>query len=198
MKLSVRALAAAGVAIAAPAFVFNYVAHGFELPGPDDVDRLDGVFSLMFMTGVALIVTALIACSPSPLGRKGRHLLYVEAAMVALAGMWSVAIIADPGLSDSSNPLLIIGDGAWPIHQAFMLIVGIAGLRARRWPSPERYALFGPFFSVVCLMAAWTAGADLLAAVFLSAGWASVGVGILSLTRERALTVRRRRVLASS
>jgi hypothetical protein len=183
-----RWLATVGALVAGPAFLLNFVAHGGVMPGPEEVDRVDGAFSLMFMGGVALIVLALIVAEPSPLGRKGRWLLYVEAAMVVFAAMWAAFIIADPGNSESNHPLLLVGDACWPLHQLLMLVIGIVAVRADRWPSPAKFALFGPAAGVVILLIGAAVDADFLSATAIGAGWVIAAIGMIAVMSCDALT----------
>jgi hypothetical protein len=155
------------------------------MPGPDEVDRIDGAFSLMFMLGAALVFAALAVVRPSPLGRRGRYLLLIEGALIAGAAGWSAAIIADPGLSDSNNPLMVAGDSGWPLHQAFMLVAGIAAWRGGNWPAPVRYTVFGPAIGLALLGAGAILGIDVLAAAGIGSGWAIVAGGIYAVTRQR-------------
>jgi hypothetical protein len=185
-----RFLAAAGALLAGPAFILNVIAHDGVMPGPDEVDRTDGAFSLMFMAGALLVVAALILVQPSPLGRKGRWLLYVEAAMVVLGGFWAACVIADPqGTVDSNNPLILIGDACWPLHQVFMLVVGITAMRAGRWPSPERFTLFGPTIGLIVLGIGMATGVDALAAAGIGAGWMVAAIGVRCVTSCRVARI---------
>lgn len=184
MRISTRHLAAAGILIAAPSFLLNVAAHGGTMPGPNDVDRVDGAFSVVFMIGAALVIAALFSARPRPLGGKGLRLLYVEAAMVFMGGLWAVLLVIDPAIVESdTNPVVLIGDACWPIHQVFMLVVGIAGVRGGDWPSPVRYALFGPVVGLTGLAIFAVAGIDVLAAAALGSGWAITGAGVLYATR---------------
>jgi hypothetical protein len=178
MNQIVRILGAAGALIAGPSFVLNTYAHDGIMPTADDVDRLDGVFSLLFMAGAALCVAALIFVRPSPLGRRGRWLLYVEAGMVVMGAVWAGFIVADPDNLGSSNPLVVIGDACWPLHQVFMLVVGIAIVRTGTWRAPLRYAAFGPVLGIVTLFAGVNAGLDYVSAAGIGGGWAIVGAGL--------------------
>lgn len=176
-----RLLALAGAALAFPAFLINLIAHDGALP-TDDLDRADGVFSFMFMAGAALVVAALVVARPPAFGRRGRWLLVPEAAMVALAAIWAIMLAIDPDLVDSySNPLVALGDSSWPLHQLFMLVVGIAAMRGGQWPSPQKYALFGPVAAVVVVIASAALELDALAAVALSLSWTTVAAGIITL-----------------
>jgi hypothetical protein len=175
-----RTLATVGALVAGPAFLLNYIAHGGVMPGPDEVDRVDGGFSLMFMAGVALIVAALIVAKPSAVGCKGGRLLWVEATMVGFAALWACFIIADPGNVDSNSPAILLGDACWPLHQAFMLVIGIVAVRAQRWPRAATYALFGPVAGVATLIVAAALNVDVVAATAIGAGWAIAGVGVFA------------------
>jgi hypothetical protein len=180
VRVCPRTLAIAGAIFAAPAFVLNWAAHGGNLPGPDEADRLDGVFSLFFIAGAALVVAALFTSRPSPLGRRGRLLLHPEAVMVALAATWSALLIIDPEMVEGSkNALLLAGDASWPLHQAFMLVIGISAVRRGAWPSPALYLLFGPAGTIVVLAAAMALDWGLLAAVALGAGWTTAAMGVV-------------------
>lgn len=185
-------LAGLGAAIAAPAFLINFAWHDWHLPGPEveELDRMDGVFSFMLMTGVALIVAALYLVRPSPLGRVGRYLLVVEAAMVVLAAIWSAVLIVDTQyvVDNESMLLLALGDASWPLHQLFMLAIGIAALRHGQWPSPSRYALFGPVAGVVILLIAAASEADVVVAISIGLGWAIAGAGVILATRDEPMT----------
>jgi hypothetical protein len=182
-----RRLAWLGALIAGPSFLLNVAAHGGTMPGPDDVDRVDGAFSVMFMAGAALVVAALWLAQPSPLGRKGRRLLVVESAMVFLGGLWAAIVIVDPEVIDSTNPIVLAGDASWPLHQVFMLIIGIVAMRGGSWRPPARYALFGPCFGLAVLAIGALSGIDVLAAAGLGSGWVIVAAGVLAATdRGRA------------
>jgi hypothetical protein len=184
VNISPRFLAVTGAAIAGPSFILNAVAHGGELPNVDDVDRLDGLFSLMFMVGAAFVMASLFAVRPSPLGRRGRFLLYPEALMVGLGGMWAVFILADPGFVHSEAPLVMAGDASWPLHQVFMAVVGATAAVSKRWPSPARFTLFGPAAGIVVLGLGAATGVDLLAAFGIGAGWVITAAGVVSVTKE--------------
>lgn len=179
-----RWLATVGMLVAGPAFLLNFIAHDGEMPGPDDVDRVDGAFSLMFIAGAALIVGAILLAERSPVGSKWRPLLYVEAAMVVLAAVWAVLIIVDPANKDSNNPMILIGDACWPLHQALMFVVGIVALRAGPWPSPARYALFGPAAGLGTLLVAAALDIDIIAATAIGAGWVIAGLGVLAVAAD--------------
>ena len=176
-----KVLAAVGIALAAPSFVFNFLAHDNTLPKIEDMDRIDGAFSLMFMSGAALIVASLVTSNPQPLRGKVRILLGIEAVMVVLAGIWAVLQIVDPEIVRADvHPLVAICDACWPLHQVFMLVVGIAAVRTKAWPSPARFSLFGPVAGLLVLGLGAGLGLDLLAAIGIGTGWAVVGVGVLA------------------
>jgi len=177
-----RTLATTGILVAGPAFLLNFIAHGGVMPGPDEVDRVDGAFSLMFIAGAALIVAALIVATPSPVGCKARWLLYVESTMIVFAAIWACFIIADPANVDSNHPGILIGDACWPLHQAFMLVIGIVAVRAQLWPRAAAYALFGPFAGVATLIVAAALNVDVVAATAIGAGWAIAGAGVFAVT----------------
>ena len=179
-----RPLAIAGALLAGPSFIFNVIAHGGTFPGPDEMDRADGAFSVMFIAGAALVVAALFLVKPSPLGRKGRYLLYVEAILVAMATYWAINATIDPELVDDPNVLVAICDGAWPLHQVFMLVIGIVAARAKLWPSPERYTLFGPVVGILVLGIGAATGIDYLAAAGIGSGWVITAIGILRVTGQ--------------
>lgn len=184
MSINARTLAATGIMLAAPAFVLNVFAHDGVMPA-DDLDRVDGAFSLMFMAGAAFVVAAIFAVRPFPLGRIGRRLMYAEAAMVALAAMWAAMLTVDPDWVESTvNPAVILGDASWPLHQAFMLVVGIAALRAKIWPAPERFTLFGPAIGLAVLALGAGTGIDYLAAFGLGLGWTIAGAGVIAVASE--------------
>jgi hypothetical protein len=196
--MTARWLATIGILVAGPAFLMNFVAHGGVMPGPDEVDRVDGAFSLMFMAGVALIVAALIIAVPSPVGRKGRWLLYLEAAMVVLAAVWAGFIIADPANIDSNNPLIVAGDASWPLHQALMLVIGIVAVRAGRWPAPAKYMLFGPFVGVAILLVSAALDLDALAAAAIGGGWTFAAAGVIAVVAGSCATSAPARAAASA
>jgi len=181
-----RTLALLGMAFAGPAFVMNVIWHAGTMPGPDEVDRLDGFFSLVFMVGAGAVVAGLLTVEPSPVGRKGRVLLYVEAALVVAGGTWAAIMINDPGAIDSNNPVVLIGDASWPLHQALMLVTGTVAWRAHRWTGSARYALYGPAIGLAALGVGFAAGIDLLAAAGIGSGWVIAALGIIAMTPEPA------------
>lgn len=181
-----RTLALLGMALAGPAFVMNVIWHAGTMPGPNEVDRLDGFFSLMFMVGAGAVVAGLLTVDPSPVGKKGRLLLYVEMAMVVFGATWAALVWNDPGAIDSNNPIVLIGNASWPLHQALMLVTGTVAWRAHRWTGAARYALFGPAAGLAALGAGFATGIDLLAAAGIGSGWVIVALGILAMTPEPA------------
>lgn len=184
MNTASRWLATVGMLVAGPAFLLNLIAHDGKMPGPDDADRVDGAFSLMFMAGAGLIFAAIVVAERSPAGCNWRHLLRLEAAMITFAAVWAVFIIIDPANKDSNNPFILIGDASWPLHQALMLIVGIVAVRARQWPSAARYALFGPAAGLVTLLVAAALNIDIIAATAIGAGWVIAGLGVLAVAND--------------
>jgi hypothetical protein len=153
----------------------------------EDMDRLDGAFSLMLIAGAASVLGALFVVNPEPLVGRARVLLRVEAVLVAMAGVWAVLLVIDPEIvRDDVSPAVAVLDACWPLHQLLMLVVGIAGLMNGQWPSPARYALFGPWAGLMVLGAGASVGPDLVAAIGIGAGWAVAGAGVLAVTSRRA------------
>jgi hypothetical protein len=112
-------------------------------------------------------------------------MLYLEAQMVALAAVWAALLSMDPEIVRSSNnPLVIVGDACWPLHQLWMLVVGIVAVRADSWPSPAKFTLFGPAAGVIVLILASVANVDVIAATAIGAGWAIAGAGVIAVTSK--------------
>jgi hypothetical protein len=177
-----RLLARTGALIAGPSFVLNAAYHGGSMPGPGEIDRADGAFSIMFMVGAALVFAAIVLARPLPLGRKTRWLLAIEAILIAMAFTWAVVGTIDPKAVEDPNVFVAICDGGWPLHQVFMLVIGISGAVSKKWPSPDRFFLFGPVIGILLLGAGAGAGIDYLAASGIGAGWVIAAIGVLRVT----------------
>jgi hypothetical protein len=71
-------------------------------------------------------------------GRWGRAVLAIEAVLLALATVWSIPHVVSPNMTDRG--VMVALDAAWPLSMAWLIPLGVTVARARRWPSPARFA----------------------------------------------------------
>ncbi|MDP8930337.1 MAG: hypothetical protein M3O70_17665 [Actinomycetota bacterium] len=108
-------------------------------PPPEGVNRpLEIWASGVFQIGLVALLAVLRVTDATGRSRWGRAIINIELFLLALAIGWTI-----PHLWQANRPhdtlWINILDAGWPLSMAWLIVVGIAVVRARRWPSPARW-----------------------------------------------------------
>lgn len=124
---------------------------GFEQHGTDQVV---GIIEVIYMTGWMSSIIGLGITQATGRNKGGKAVLIVQFIALMIAAIWSAIhiVVLNP---NTEHPLYLIGDLAWPFSHVFMLIVGIAALRAKNWTG---WAKFTPLLCGLALPVAIVAG----------------------------------------
>ncbi len=122
--------------LGAPFLFIEGLAHGFHATGNTP---LGGFLELFYLGGWVSSVVGLGMLHAAGRGKAGKIILGLQLLGLTLAAAFSLFGIVLPNLSPD-NLLYQITDTAWPLSHTFMLVVGIAVLRAKRLSGWGRFA----------------------------------------------------------
>ena len=103
----------------------------------DELNRLELAGSLAFQVGVLCLVGVLWATEATGRSRWGRAMLAVQTVLVLLAMGWTVPHVVDPDMVDRG--FVVALDAAWPLSILWLIVQGIAVVRAHTWPDRVRW-----------------------------------------------------------
>lgn len=116
-------------------------------PQPDDVMNATEVAGGgIFQIGLIALLVTMRATDATGSGRGGRFVINAGLLFVALGTLWTVLAVIDMGLVD--NPAVLVLDVFWPLGMAWLIVIGVAVMRARSWPTPARYLPFVASFVI--------------------------------------------------
>lgn len=159
-------------------------AAAFLITGPplEGINRpLEIWASGIFQVGLLALLAVLRATDATGRSRWGRAVINIELFLLALAIGWTI-----PHLWQANRPhdalWINILDAGWPLSMAWLIVVGIAVVRARRWPSPARWLpLAASLLLPVDIAFSWTGEwpsliirAAYLALAYTALGWVIV------------------------
>lgn len=150
MKTSTIRLAGALIALGGIIWFITRLVVG---PQPDDsMHATELAGGGIFQLGLIAMFLVIRATGGAGTGRGGRFVVNTGLVFMALATLWTVLAVLAPGLVD--NPAVLVLDVFWPLSMVWLIVVGVAVMRARTWPSPARYLPFvGSFVIPVHLLA---------------------------------------------
>lgn len=142
--------------IGAPFLFIEGLAHGFNMTQPTP---LGGFLELFYLGGWVSSVIGLGMSQATGRGKGGKIILGLQLLGLMLATIFSVFNIVWPALSPDTL-LFQITDTAWPLSHTFMLVVGIAVLRAKRLSGWNRFAPLACGLAVPLLMVVGMMGGE--------------------------------------
>lgn len=142
--------------IGAPFLFIEGLAHSFNMTQPTP---LSGFLELFYLGGWVSSMMGLGMLHATGRGKGGKIILGLQLLGLMLATIFSVFNIVWPDLSPDTL-LFQITDMAWPLSHTFMLIVGIAVLRAKRLSGWTRFAPLACGLAVPLLMVVGMMGGE--------------------------------------
>lgn len=149
---------------------------------PEDVmDQTEIAAGGAFQIGLlALLATMRVTDAMGP-SRWRRYLLNAEIVAVVLAFMWTVPFGINPNRSDTA--VLMVLDVFWPLSMVGLIVVGVAVLRAARWPVPARYlplvaSLLIPVDIILMMLGLGAWAQIVVRAVYLAVAYTLVGLAV--------------------
>jgi hypothetical protein len=160
-------------------------------PPANDVNtRTEIAGGLVFQLGLFAMLLAMRGTDATGTGRWGRAVLAIEAVLLALATAWTIPHVASPNMTDRG--IMVALDAAWPLSMAWLIPLGVTVARARRWPSPARFAPLVASLWLVADLAAMAAGDTAFTIVHIAWLTGAYGWVGLALIREVADTAGKR------
>lgn len=140
--------------------------------------RVELAGGLAWQIGAGAMLWVMHVTRATGTSRWGRGILAVNATVLALAAIWSVAAVVAPSAEGS---ILTALDLAWPLSQVLLLVNGSTVAAVRGWPGAARWLplLGGLWFPVA--MASQSAGdtiGTLVAGIWIAVTYLAIGLAI--------------------
>ena len=137
---------------------------------------ITGIASMIFMAGWICSNVGMQHMRVAGTGKWGRAVLLIQLVGLALAFMFG--FFEATGLLGRESIIFNITDAAWPQSMLWMLVVGIAVIRANRLSSRQRLVpLLCPFWLLIAIVGSMALGDT--AGAFLGVGYAAILWGLL-------------------
>jgi hypothetical protein len=122
--------------LASPLMLVEASLSGFQPHA--GTDRLSGAIGLAYLLGWLCSLIGMHWSGATGRGTAGRAILAVQEALVLTAAGWSASHVLFPHGPPQGRLCAAFGL-AWPLGHLFMLLTGIATLRARAWQDWTRF-----------------------------------------------------------
>ena len=120
---------------------------GFKQHGTDQFIAVTGT---IYMLAWLASIYGMSLTNATGNGKGGKAVLVIQGLSLLTAALWSAHHLVLPN-SDPNHPLYIATDLSWPLSHVFMIVVGVATLRAKNWTG---WARFTPLLCGLALPAA--------------------------------------------
>ena len=118
---------------------------------------ITGVASMVFMAGWICSNTGMRRMQAAGTGKWGRTVLLVQ--LVGLVLAFAFGFFEATGLLGRESIVFNVTDAAWPLSMLWMIVVGIAVIRARRLPGWQRFVpLLCPFWLAIAILGSMAFG----------------------------------------
>ena len=141
--LNMKLLGTLGI-LASPIMLVEGLIMGFEQHG---TTPLIGLLEVFYIIGWMSSIVGLRWAKATGQGRPGQAILIVQLVGLFIAGAWSAYhLVPNP---NTTHFFYLATDFSWPFSHLFMIVVGIATLRAKTWTGWPR---FSPLLCGLALM----------------------------------------------
>jgi hypothetical protein len=138
--------------ICAPALLIE----GLLVQGGENAP-ITGIASMVFMAGWICSNTGMRRMRAAGTGTWGRAVLLIQLILLVLAFLFG--LFEATGLLGRESVIFNITDAAWPLSMLWMLVVGIAVIRARQLPGWQRFVpLLCPFWLLIAIFGSMAFG----------------------------------------
>ena len=171
--LNTRLLGTLGI-LASPMLLLEDLLTGFQ---PHETDQLIGLLGVIYTTGWICSIIGLYSSKATGKSRLGKAILVIQLIGLFLAAAWAAyhMVVLNP---NTDHWLYQATDIAWPLSHLFMIVVGIATLRAKTWTSWRRFTpLLGGLALPVAIMVSIVAGEEAMGIIF--SVWTTVAFALL-------------------
>lgn len=174
--------------IGSPMLLIEYAMYRFQ---DHDTTRLIAVMSLLYVVGWICSIAGMYRLRATGRSVAGQAVLVVQFFLLVLAVLWALLYILDS--TPNENSLIYqVTNLAWPLSHTFMLIVGIAAIRAAVFRGLQRFAplVAGLAFpgAIVASMIAGDVASGVWFGVMTALGFALLGYTIFASDQRTALT----------
>jgi len=177
MSLSLRStlkiLGTIGI-IGAPWMLIDFINNG--LYDRFVMTSASGIRNLIFMTGWISSVIGLYKMHQQGITKGQKKIFIVQLVLLSLANIWNIAEIINPL---STSQIVFLLNFSWPLGGLFMIVTGIAVIKANKMKGWKKYAaLLTGFWFPQTLVMAWF-NLESLTAIMLSGVYAAISFGLL-------------------
>lgn len=184
--MSTRTLGAIAIACS-PFLGIDFIVGNFN--HPYQPTSLSGVFSLIYMTGWVCSTVALYRMKAAGDTSVGRGILITQLVMLSLGEMWNVYAILEP---NATTLLFKVLDKFWPISNCFMIVTGLAVMRAKTLHGWRRFIPFvvGLWLPASLVLVPLSFGNSTVTLYFSSLysaiAWLLLGISVYTSAEEKA------------
>lgn len=170
----------------APFLLITYITFGAALA--EQKTALDGLYSLLYISGWMCSIIGLWHTRATGTGRWGRFVLVVQLLFLTLANISNIMLLAQIGLHTKGYFIL---DLFWPVSNIWMLATGITVATAKRLRGWMRYVplIVGLWIPVTLLLMGMfgkQSPAMLISGLYSAIAWVLLGGVVYQLDLKRA------------
>lgn len=151
--------------VASPMMLIEFIfRHTVGLPG-GEFGKVEGVFGIVYLVGFFCSSLGLRLLRVTGRGTIAVLLFGIQILGISLAARQNVLQLV--GRADTNSKLFQVADAAWPLSHIFLIVIGIAVLRAKVWLDWRKFVpLLCGFALPVAMIAGAVAGPEALGLVF--------------------------------
>lgn len=174
--------------LGAPFLLLTYITFGAQLA--NQKSALDGLFSVLYMSGWMCSIVGLWKIGATGTNRWGRIVLGIQLLFLSLANVSNIMLLLQTGLK---TPYYFMLDLFWPISNIWMLVTGITVVAAKRLNGWMRYVplavgLWLPLCLVLLgLTFGFTPAINTVGGVYSAVAWTLLGLVVYRMDPQPAM-----------
>ena len=196
MSASTARISGALIALGALIWAATRLVIGVPVEGVNHSAEIWGSFA--FQIGLVAFLAVAWATRATGTGRGGRAVLAVELVLLVMAIGWTIPHLWQANRSHDELWIQVL-DAGWPFSMLGLIAVGVAIVRARRWPGAARWLpLAASLLLVVDIALVWlpTQVSHVITFVYLAVAYTALGIAVIrdvapTLTEDGTLEVAR-------